>query len=188
MEVSTALLQPMCALGATQFSIALNLVSNRDLRVYCDYLSAWQDRYFCQALYLEDPVFAAARTLSDAVTWKEISASFPTGNVVDQATDYGLLHGISIPVQIGEDRHLVSVTLDNIADPTKSHRDALVLAARQLVAMLDDRPGAEVSRLQSRIQFLSSHGLTPTEIADIIGKNRAELHMSKTRMPPPCLH
>lgn len=179
MEISPTLLEPMRALGATQFSIAMNLVSARDIRVYCDYLSSWQDRYFRKTLYLQDPVFLAARHLDDATTWKEVSASFPSGNVVDQAADFGMLDGISISVQIGEDRHLVSVTLDGVPNPTRSHRDALVLAARQLVATLDDRPGAELSRLQSWIYLLSSQGLTPIEIADVIANTKM-----KTKFPP----
>lgn len=187
MEISPALLEPMRALGATQFSIVLNLVSARDLRVYCDYLSSWQDLYFRKTLYLEDPVFLAARHLSDATTWGEISAAFPTGNVVDQASEFGIRDGLSVPVQLGENRHMVSVTLDGVSDPTRSHRDALVLAARQLVATLDDRPRAQVSRLQSWIYLLSSQGLTPIEISDIIAENRMEathssMHMTSSRI------
>ncbi|MGD1922822.1 MAG: autoinducer binding domain-containing protein [Paracoccaceae bacterium] len=168
MHVPQPLLVPLRELGASHFSIVLNMVSDRGYRVYCDYPQQWLDLYFRQMLYLCDPVFFCAPHLEDATTWTEIAAEFPTDHVVRKARDFGLDNGMTIPVDIGDDRHLVSVTLDDVETPSRSHRDALVLAARELVATLADMADPEVSRFQSRVLFLQEQGLSTAEIVRII--------------------
>ncbi|MEM9063157.1 MAG: autoinducer binding domain-containing protein [Pseudomonadota bacterium] len=168
MHVSPLLLSPLRDLGATHFSIVLNMVSDRDYRVYCDYPEQWQHLYFQKMLYLCDPVFFCAPHISDAMTWDEIAGCYPSGHVVQKARSFGLDNGVTIPVDIGEDRHLVSLTLDATPAPSRSHRDALVRAARKLTAALAEGPDPEVSRFQSRVLFLQSQGVSSNDIVRIL--------------------
>ena len=181
MEVSPALLEPLRTLGAVHFSIALNLVSDRELRVYCDYPSDWQDLYFRKALYFDDPVFLSAPFLRETVTWMDLGHLFPHSSVIGQAREHGLENGLSIPVRIGDNTHVVSITLDQVSSPTPSHRSALLRAARQLGATLADRPCDAMSRIQSLAYFLASHGLKPGEIADILQDQRAGMQRRAAR-------
>ena len=174
MEVSPGLLEHLRVLGASHFSIALNVISNRDLRVYCDYPAEWQDRYFLNMLYLKDPVYHALPALRTATRWQDIAAPFAAGNVVDLAQDHGLTNGLSIPVRIGDDHHLVSVTLDGTCTPSASHLDALTRAARTLVSELDDRGEDDISRIQSVIAFFQAQGMDPTRIADLLHAHMQE--------------
>lgn len=171
MQVSPELLEHLRVLGATQFAIAMNIVSNREIKVYCDYPAAWQDRYFSEGLFAVDPVFHAAGRISEATLWDDIAAPFAAGNVVDQARDFGVSNGISIPVRVGDDRHVVSVTLEGNRPPSQSHRDALTRATRRLVMELDCRQGEAHTRMQSVISFLTAQGMSPTQIADILQAN-----------------
>ena len=168
MDISAHLLEPLRALGAVHFSIAMNFVSDRDLRVYCDYPAEWQERYFKEALYLKDPVFLAAPGLRGATPWSEIALPGADDAVLEQARECGVQNGFSVPVWLAGEEHVVSITLDNIKIPSPSHGDAITREARRLIALLAELPGPGVSRLQSRVYFLASQGLKPSEIVRIL--------------------
>ena len=182
------MLEPLRALGAAHFSIVLNMISHRGIRVYCDYPSAWQDLYFRNTLYLEDPVFIGAPALRDATTWQDLATGYPVGNVVDQAREFGLHNGISIPVWIDSDGHMLSITLDNTTSPSRSHKDALIREARWLVASLAELPGDETSRLHSRVRFLATQGLAPQEIVEVLRDRVDSLHFPHSRPVDSRLH
>jgi DNA-binding CsgD family transcriptional regulator len=92
------------SLGFSSFIYALRVpVSFAEARmvVVKGYPDAWLERYFTLAFHESDPVLALARTRVTPFTWQDATAGTltePSQRVMDEATDFGLRTGVSMPV------------------------------------------------------------------------------------------
>ena len=123
-----ALRNHAASLGFSSFIYALRVpVSFAEARmvVVKGYPDAWLDRYFTQSYSESDPVLALARARVTPFTWQDATARAlpqPSRRVMDEATEFGLRTGVSMPVHTAQGELGILSLASEDADTEKATR------------------------------------------------------------------
>jgi LuxR family transcriptional regulator len=122
-------LQRLVAVSDWSFAIGLRIRFNHPTLLYQTYPEEWIAHYARNGLLFVDPAVGWGMTNTGICDWKDLVAADAAG-VLEQAAEYGLLHGIVVSVGDMTTRSLgffASATVP-IAEPHRSLAQDVVLA------------------------------------------------------------
>lgn len=127
---------------------------------FTTYPSSWIQRYVQAEHVKVDPVVRLVATSNLPVFWEDITLSNPNQVVFDEARQYGLANGITVPIRRPSGRHaLFSVATDLAPERLRARRSSAAGTVLLTAMYLDE----VVQRLTVKSSDLPLPSLTPRE-------------------------
>lgn len=138
------------ALAPDGFAIGLHITFSTPSFMFQTYPADWMTHYTQNGLVLQDPTVLWGFANQGRVDWADLEDTSPAG-VMQQAADYGLIHGITVAFEEGD-----SLTIASFASKTRAFTkdegaalESLVRALHKITASEQDLSAETVQALRA---------------------------------------